>query len=71
MTSEKRHLAAFVFVPSVFGENIPTAEFRMISSEIACWDIEKNSQIFNADFYSPSSMVPTNGKKGLYNVSRV
>jgi hypothetical protein len=27
-TSEKkRHLAAFVFVPSVFGEKFPTAEF--------------------------------------------
>jgi hypothetical protein len=26
-TSEKNHLAAFVFVPSVFGEQFPTAEF--------------------------------------------
>jgi hypothetical protein len=34
-------LAVFVFVPSVFGENIPTAEFRMISGDIACWDIER------------------------------
>jgi hypothetical protein len=25
--STKRHLAAFVFVPSVFGEKFPTAEF--------------------------------------------
>jgi hypothetical protein len=24
---KKRHLAAFVFVPSVFGEKFPTAEF--------------------------------------------
>jgi hypothetical protein len=24
---EKRHLAAFVFVPYVFGEKFPTAEF--------------------------------------------
>jgi hypothetical protein len=24
---KKRHLAAFVFVPSVFGEKCPTAEF--------------------------------------------
>jgi hypothetical protein len=24
---KKRHLAAFVFVPSVFGEKLPTAEF--------------------------------------------
>jgi hypothetical protein len=32
--------AAYVFVPSVFGENIPTAEFGMIWAETACWDIE-------------------------------
>jgi hypothetical protein len=25
---KKRHLAAFVFVPSVFGEKFPTAEYR-------------------------------------------
>jgi hypothetical protein len=30
-----------VFVPSVFGENIPTAEFGMISAETGCWDIER------------------------------
>jgi hypothetical protein len=24
---KKRHLAAFVFVPSIFGQNVPTAEF--------------------------------------------
>jgi hypothetical protein len=24
---KKRHLAAFVFLPSVFGEKFPTAEF--------------------------------------------
>jgi hypothetical protein len=34
-------LAAFVFVSSVFGENIPLPEFGMISAEIACWDIER------------------------------
>jgi hypothetical protein len=28
-------IAAFVFVPSVFGENIPTAEFGMVSAETA------------------------------------
>jgi hypothetical protein len=28
-------------VPSVFEENIPTAEFGMISAETACWDIER------------------------------
>jgi hypothetical protein len=26
---------------SVFGENIPTAEFGMISAEPAYWDIER------------------------------
>jgi hypothetical protein len=31
--------------------NIPTAEFGMISAETACWDIERNSQIFDEDFY--------------------
>jgi hypothetical protein len=34
-------LAANVFVPSLFGENIPTAEFGMKSAETACWDIER------------------------------
>jgi hypothetical protein len=36
-------LAVIVFVPSVFRENIPTAEFGMISisAETACWDIER------------------------------
>jgi hypothetical protein len=34
-------LAAFVFVPSVFRENIPTAEFGIIWAETACWDIER------------------------------
>jgi hypothetical protein len=33
--------AAYVFVPSVFWENIPTAEFGNISAETACWDIER------------------------------
>jgi hypothetical protein len=28
-------------IPSVFGENIPTAEFGMISAETAYWDIER------------------------------
>jgi hypothetical protein len=36
-----RTLAAFDFVPYVFGENIPTAEFGMISVETACWDRER------------------------------
>ncbi len=34
-------LAAYDFVPSVFGENIPIAEFGMLSTETACWDIER------------------------------
>jgi hypothetical protein len=34
-------LAAFIFVPSVCDENIPTAEFEMISAETARWDIER------------------------------
>jgi hypothetical protein len=37
---KKRHLAAFVFVPSVFGEKFTTAEFGMISAETSCWEIE-------------------------------
>jgi hypothetical protein len=31
-------LAVFVFVPSVFGENIPTAEFGTLLEETACWE---------------------------------
>ncbi len=34
-------LAAFVFVPSVFGENMLRDEFGVISAETACWDIER------------------------------
>ncbi len=34
-------LVAYVFVPSVIGENILTAEFGMKSAETACWDIER------------------------------
>jgi hypothetical protein len=48
---KKGHLAAFVFVPSVFGEQL---NFEMISAETSCWEIErKYSQMFNADFYLP------------------
>jgi hypothetical protein len=36
-----RRLAAFVFVPFVFGEKIPKAEYGMISSKTDCWDIER------------------------------
>jgi hypothetical protein len=49
----KYTLASYWFVPPVFGEHIPTAEFGMISAETACRDIEKNSKIFNEDFYLP------------------
>jgi hypothetical protein len=38
---KKRHLAAFVFVPSVFGEKFPTDEYGMISAETSCWEIER------------------------------
>ncbi len=41
VTNDQCTRAAYVFVPSVFGENIPTAEFGMISAETACWDIER------------------------------
>jgi hypothetical protein len=34
-------LAAFVFVPSISGKNIPTAEFGMTSAETAYCDIER------------------------------
>jgi hypothetical protein len=37
---KKRHLAAFVFVPSVFGEMFTRAEFLMILAETFCWEIE-------------------------------
>jgi hypothetical protein len=47
-------MAAYDSVPSVFGEDIPTAEFWKISSETACWDIEKKiAKFFNEDFYLP------------------
>jgi hypothetical protein len=36
-----QHLSAFVLVPSVLGENIPTAELGMMSTETACWEKER------------------------------
>jgi hypothetical protein len=36
VTNLSVYLVAYVFVPSVFKENIPTAEFGMISAETAC-----------------------------------
>jgi hypothetical protein len=41
-----RTLAAFAFVSSGFGENIPTAEIGMILAETACWDIVRKLQNF-------------------------
>jgi hypothetical protein len=41
VTNLSVYLAAYVFVPSVFGENIQTAEFGMISAGTPCWDIER------------------------------
>jgi hypothetical protein len=38
---KKRHLADFIFVPSVFGEKFSTAEFLMISAETSCWEVER------------------------------
>jgi hypothetical protein len=31
----------FVFIPSVYREKFPTAEFWMISAETPCWEIER------------------------------
>jgi hypothetical protein len=42
----QNNLAAYAFVPSVFGENIPTAELGIISAETACWGIERKYQNF-------------------------
>ncbi len=39
-------VTAYVFVPSVLGKNIPLAEFRMIVTETACWDIERKQPNF-------------------------
>jgi hypothetical protein len=46
-------LAALVYIPFVFWEKFPTAEFRMISAETPCWEKKENSQIFNEDFFLP------------------
>jgi hypothetical protein len=47
-------LAAFVFVPSVFGENIPTAEFGMTSAETACWAFVRSNDLAPCPPHSPS-----------------
>jgi hypothetical protein len=41
VTNLSVYIADYVFVPSVFQENIPTAEFGMIWAETACWQIER------------------------------
>jgi hypothetical protein len=46
-------LAAFIFVSSVFGENIPAAEFGTKSQKLLAGTWKENSQIFNDDFYLP------------------
>jgi hypothetical protein len=38
--------AAYVFVPSVLGENNTTAEYGMIPAETACWAIERKQPNF-------------------------
>jgi hypothetical protein len=55
VTNLSVYLAAYVFVPFVFGENIPTAEFGMISTETACLlgHKKKTAKFFNEDFYLP------------------
>jgi hypothetical protein len=40
VTILSEYLSAYVFVPSVIGENIPSAEFGTISAETARWDME-------------------------------
>jgi hypothetical protein len=35
------YVDAYVFLPSVFGENIPTAKFGITSAETSCRDIER------------------------------
>jgi hypothetical protein len=47
--------AAYIFVPSIFGEEILTAEFGMISDrqKLLAGTKKENSQIFNENFYLP------------------
>jgi hypothetical protein len=52
--TDQSTLAAYVFIPSVLGENIPTAEFGMIyQQKLLAGTKKENSQIFNEDFYLP------------------
>jgi hypothetical protein len=53
-------LVAYVFVPSVFGANIPTAEFEMISAETALGHRKKIAKFLMRTFTCrsiPSSML--------------
>jgi hypothetical protein len=36
-----KHLAAFAFFPFVFEEKFPTVEFRMLSAETSCWEVDR------------------------------
>jgi hypothetical protein len=45
--------AAYVLVPSVFGGNIPTAEFGRYRQKLLPGTKKENSQIFNEYFYLP------------------
>jgi hypothetical protein len=49
--------AAYVFVPSVLGENIPTAKFRMISAKFAAGTLKENSQILMRTFTCRSTFL--------------
>jgi hypothetical protein len=54
---KKKHLASFVFVPSVLGEKFPTAEFRMISAETFWWEVLKIAKCLMRTFTCPSSFL--------------
>ncbi len=56
-------LAARVFVPSGFGENIPTAEFGMVSAETACWDIKRKLAKFLISTFTCRSTFHYGGHK--------
>jgi hypothetical protein len=50
-------LAGYIFVPSVFWQNIPTAEFGMISVETACWATEKTAKFLMRIFTCRSTFL--------------
>ncbi len=53
MVTNQCTLAAYVFVPSFFRENIPTAEIGVISAETAGWDIERKFLMRTLLYASP------------------